>query len=389
MSSSYDVSTTYNALDETVYDIFDVDAYCSSLSPSVPDSESVSNTPTPTSRLKCIPKAHGHPRPSPAVVSPPSISVISAPAVTSATSLPVTVSTKPSKGKGRQYPAASAPPASPVDPPSPIATTSVDLTPEQHLCFVQMLKRLDEWFSQGWQPGVDESRLRTLAEIFDATESIAEGSICDIWRADLAWRLADSEGWEKSAGSSIMGAIDIQVTVTKILYKDYGDSLIVSFRSFLGQKEAELGSEGHPSGVSGSPLQKATGRGNSEPDLPKRVQFSGLDGTPRRTSNVRPERDEGRRLPADEAIARIPTYDEACRSLAQHLAFTSGMTYMEWVNFLFTLHESTPGANALHSRHTSCPLPDGPFAPVTADNQLRYLLVGRGRVTDAHPLGGF
>ena len=219
MSSSYDISTTYDALDETVYDIFDVDAYCSSLSPSVPDSESVPNTPTPTSRLKRIPKAHGHPRPSPAVVSPPSISVISAPAVTSATSLPVTVSTKPSKGKGRQYPAASAPPASPVDPLSPIATASVNLTPEQHLCFVRMLKRLNEWFSQGWQPGVDESHLWTLAEIFNAAESVAEGSICDIQRADLAWRLADSEGWEKSAGSSIMGAIDIQVTVTKILWR--------------------------------------------------------------------------------------------------------------------------------------------------------------------------
>ena len=131
------------------------------------------------------------------------------------------------------------------------------------------------------------------------------------------------------------------------------------------------------------------GQGNSEPDLPKRVRFSGLDGTPRRTSNVCPERDEGRRLPADEVIARIPMYDEACRSLAQHLAFTSGTTYTEWVNFLFTLRESTPGANALRSQHTSCPLPDGPFAPVATDNQLRYLLAGRGRVTDAHPLGGF
>ncbi|KIM59330.1 hypothetical protein SCLCIDRAFT_27433 [Scleroderma citrinum Foug A] len=44
----------------------------------------------------------------------------------------------------------------------------------------------------------------------------------------------------KSAGSSIMGAIDIQVTVTKILYKDYGNALIDSFCSFLGRKEAEL-----------------------------------------------------------------------------------------------------------------------------------------------------
>ena len=31
MSLSYDVSATYNALDNSVYDIFDLDAYCSSL----------------------------------------------------------------------------------------------------------------------------------------------------------------------------------------------------------------------------------------------------------------------------------------------------------------------------------------------------------------------
>ena len=389
MSSSYDASTSYDALDDTVYDIFDVDAYCSSLSPPVSAPESVPDTSTSAQRLKRYPRTRGHPRPSPAIVPAPSVSSISAAAVPSMSSLPVTIPAKPSKGKGCQHSAISAPPASPVDPPSPVATASISLTPEQHLCFVRMLKRLDEWLSQGWQPGVDESRLRVLAEIFDTTESVAEGSISNIQCADLAWRLADCEGWEKSSGSSIMGAIDIQVTVTKILYKDYGDSLIASFRSFLGQKEAELGSEGRPSDVSGPPLQKATGRRDSEPNLSKRVRFSGLDGPPRRAHDVRTERDEGSGLFADKAIARIPTYDEACRSLTQHLAFTSRTTYTEWVNFLFTLRKSTPGANALRSRHTSCPLPDGPFAPVAANNQLQYLLAGRGHVTNAHPLGGF
>ena len=112
------------------------------------------------------------------------------------------------------------PPASPVDAsPTPVSTDSVELTPEQHVCIVQMLKRLDEWLAQGWQPGVDESRLRNMAEIFNSTETIAEGSLSNICRANLAWHLADSEGWEKSAGSSIMGAIDIQVTVTKGLWR--------------------------------------------------------------------------------------------------------------------------------------------------------------------------
>ena len=68
-----------------------------------------------------------------------------------------------------------------------------------------------------------------------------------------------------------MGAIDIQVTITKILYKDYGESLISSFRSFLGQKEAELGDSGRPSGTSGPSLPEATGRGDPKPGLPKRV----------------------------------------------------------------------------------------------------------------------
>ena len=114
-----------------------------------------------------------------------------------------------------------------------------------------------------------------------------------------------------------------------------------------------------------------------------------MDGRSGRASDVRTEWNEGRRLLADEEVARVPTYDEACRGLAQHLAFIGGTTYTEWINFLFTLRESTAGANTLHSRHTSCPLPDGPFVPVAADNQLRYFLGGRGRLTNTHPLGGF
>ena len=279
MSQSFDINTSYDALDDTTYDYFDVDAYCASLSPSVPDTESIPNTPTPATCPKRDTRTRGHPRPSPAVVPPPAVT--STLVVASTSSVSATASAKPGKpdkGKGRQYPAAAIPPASPMDTSSPAVSgesAAPELTPEQHLCFVRMLKRLNEWLAQGWQPGVDESCLRTLGEIFNAAESVAEGSISNIWRADLAWRLADSKGWEKSAGSSIMGAIDIQVTVTNILYKDYGESLITSFRSFLGQKEAELGSEGRPSGVSGPSLQKETGRGNLRPNVQKRVRFEG------------------------------------------------------------------------------------------------------------------
>ena len=233
MSQSFDINTSYDALDDTVYDIFDVDAYCSSLSPPVSTPESVPNTQTPTSRLKRYPKTRGHPRPSPAVVSPPVVSMASA--VASTSSVPATTPTKPDKGKGRQRAAIATPPSSPVDAtPSSVSTASAELTPEQHVCLVRMLKRLDEWLAQGWQPGVDELRLRNLAEIFNSAETVAEGSLSNIRCTDLAWKLADSEGWDKSTGSSIMGAIDIQVTVTKILFKDYRVPLITSFRSFLG-----------------------------------------------------------------------------------------------------------------------------------------------------------
>ena len=254
MSSLYDASTSYNALDDSVYDIFNLDAYVSSLSPSVPNSESIRNSPAPTTRPKRYPKTCGHPRPSPAIISPPAVTTT--PVVATTSSIPVTAPARPDKGKGRQCATVASSPACPVDTsPSPVSTASVELTPEQHVCLVWMLKRLDEWFSQGWEPGVDKSRLRNMAEIFNSTEAIAEGSLSNICCADLAWQLTDSEGWEKSAGSSIMGAIDIQVTVTKILYKDYGDSLIASFRSFLGQKEVELGDSGRPTGISGPSLQ--------------------------------------------------------------------------------------------------------------------------------------
>ena len=264
MSQSFDIDTSYDALDETVYDIFDMDAYCSSLSPPVSTPESVPHATTPASRLKRYPKTCGYPHPSPAIISAPVVSAASA--VTTTSSLPATPATKPNKGKGHQHAAIAAPPSSPVDtsPPaeSAASTEAIEITPEQHVCLVRMLKRLDEWLAQGWQPGVDESRLWNMAEIFNSAEAVAEGSLSNIRRTDLAWRLADSEGWEKSAGSSIMRAIDIQVTVTKILYKDYGESLIASFRSFLGQKEAELGDSGRPTGVSGPSLQKEKGQGN-------------------------------------------------------------------------------------------------------------------------------
>ena len=263
MSHSYDIDTAYDALDNTVYDLFDLDAYCSSLSPSVSPAEPVLNPLVPASCHKRYPKTRSHPCPSPAIVSSPSVA--------STSTVSPAIAAKPDKGKGCQHPTPTVPTTGPVDSPPTVAAPPAELTPEQHLCFVRMLKRLDEWLAQGWQPGVDESRLRTLAEIFNAAESVAEGSICNIRRADLAWRLADSEGWEKSAGSSIMGAINIQVTITKILFKDYGEPLIVSFRSFLGQKEVELGNEGCPSGVSGPCLQKTASRGDSKSNLLKRV----------------------------------------------------------------------------------------------------------------------
>ena len=88
MSLSFDIDTSYDALDDTVYDIFNVDAYCSSLSPSVPSTESVSNTPTPAPRLKCYPKMCSHPRPSPAVISPPVVSTASVVTTTPLSPLP-------------------------------------------------------------------------------------------------------------------------------------------------------------------------------------------------------------------------------------------------------------------------------------------------------------
>ena len=255
---------------------------------------------------------------------PPSISrrcitpvVTTAPAVASTSSAPIAAPVRPDKGKGCQRAAVAAPPASPVDASSSTkpTPTAAELTPEQHICLVRMLKRLDEWLAQGWQPGVDESRLRNMAEIFNSAEAVAEGSLSNIRRADLAWRLADSEGWEKSAGSSIMGAIDIQVTVTKILYKDYGESLIASFRSFLGQKEAEMGDRGRPTGISGPPIQEETGRGDPRPNVQKRVRFEGLDSSSRGTGDVRAERNESSQLLVGPAAPIIPSYDETCGTL--------------------------------------------------------------------------
>ena len=382
MSLSYNISTVYDALDDSlVSDVIDLDSWCSSLSPPVSSTEPVRHS-TPRPRQKHHTRTRGHPRPTPAFALPPVTAsvatppILSTPAVTSSSTQSSGAPEKPDKGKGCQQTASSPSPASLVDP-SPVPTTSsADLTPEQHLCLVRVLKRLNKWFARGWEPRVDKPRLWSLAEIFNSAEAVAEGGITDLRLADLAWRLADSESWEKSAGSSIMGAIDIQVTVTKILYKDYGDALIDSFRSFLGQQEAELGNSGRPSNVAGSPPPAPVSHQNPEPVVPKRVRFQSLDGPDGGACQVRPERDARGGLLVDALDARIPSYDEACRSLAQHLAFVGGASYGTWRDFLLSLRQSTPRANALRSVHAACPLPNVPFLPLQAGSELRYQLAG-------------
>ena len=393
MSSSFDINTAFDALNNSlVSDVIDLDSWCSLVSSPVSSAEPVHNAPRPHQRRSA--RTRGHPRPTPAFALPPitpsvpAVPVLSTPAVASTSAQPG-VPGRPDKGKGRQQTTPSSSPASPVDPSAMPAASLANLTPEQHLCLVRVLKRLNKWLARGWQPGVDQSHLRSLAEIFNSAEAVAEGGIADLRLADLAWRLADSEGWEKSAGSSIMGAIDIQVTITKILYKDYGDALIDSFHSFLGRKEAELGNCGCPSYVAGSTLPAVTSYPDLEPVVLKRVRFQGLDGPDGGACEVCPQRDAGGGLLVDVPDARIPSYDEACRSLAQHLAFVGGASYGRWRDFLLTLRQSTPGANALRSEHAVTLLPNSPFLPLTASSELRYQLAGRGIVTDTHPLGGY
>ena len=392
MSSSFDINTTFDSLDDSlVSDVLDLDAWADSLSPSLPGNEPVRNaTPRPRKRYT---RARGYPRPSPAVtVSPVTTAVVAGPVLSTpavaSSSTQQGVSARVNKGKGCQ---ATTPPPSPsgsMDP-SVRATSAVELTPEQYVCLVWMLKHLDEWLASGWQSGVDESRLRSLAEIFDSAEAVASGGITDLRLADLAWRLADSAGWERSAGSSIMGAIDIQVSVTKILYRDYGEDLIESFRSFLGRKEAELGSRGRPSNVAGPPISPPARHRNSEPVVPKRVRFQEVDGPDGGACSVCPERDAGGGLLVTAPDTRIPSYDEACRSLAQHLAFVGQASYGTWRDFLLSLRQSLAGTNALRSVHAIAPLPVLPFVPVVGTAELRYQLAGRGTITDDHPLGGY
>ena len=95
-----------------------------------------------------------------------------------------------------------------------------------------------------------------------------------------------------------------------------------------------------------------------------------LDGPSRGTGDVRSEWNEGSRLLIGPATPLVPSYDEACGTLAQHLVFISGTARSEWIDFLLTLHESTAGTNTLRSRYATSPIPDGLFAPVAAGNQL-------------------
>ena len=193
MSQSFNINTSYDALDDSlVSDVFDVDAYCSSLSPPVTSPEPVHNSPHP--RRKRPARTSGHPRPTPAFALPPitpsvvAFPILSTPAVASSSSSaqPENIPARADKGKGRQQATPSPPPSGLMDSTPVPATSSADLTLEQHVCLVRVLKRLDEWLTRGWEPGVNQSRLRSLAEIFNAAETVAEGGIADLHLADLA-----------------------------------------------------------------------------------------------------------------------------------------------------------------------------------------------------------
>ncbi|KIM65553.1 hypothetical protein SCLCIDRAFT_22715 [Scleroderma citrinum Foug A] len=319
-----------------------MDSWASSLSPPVASDEPVCH-PTTRSRQRRYARTRGHPRPTPAVTVPPvasaatAVPVLSTPVVVPTTAQPEGILRRTDKGKGRQSSTPASSSASTVDTPAPSASPKSDLTPEQYVCIVRMLKRLDEWIARGWESGVDESRLRSLAEIFDAAETVAAGGISSIRQADLAWRLADSDGWDKSAGSSIMGAIDIQVSVTKIIYKDYGDALLTSFRSFLGREEAKLGDSRRPCNVAGPPISQTASSRDSEPVVPKRVRFQEVDGPDGGSSGASSEWNGRGQSPLALPSSRIPSYDEACRSLAQHLAPLPELT------------PSAPNTPSLHS----------------------------------------
>ena len=70
MSSSYDISTTFDPLDDSlVSDVFDLDSWCSSFTPPVPGDEPVRHA-TPRPRQKRYPRTRRHPRPTPAVMLP-------------------------------------------------------------------------------------------------------------------------------------------------------------------------------------------------------------------------------------------------------------------------------------------------------------------------------
>ena len=107
MSSSFDINTTFDALDDSlVSDVFDLDSWTSSLSPPVTSDEPVRHS-TRRPRQKRYARTRGHPRPTPAVTVPPVTTAIVAGPVLS-TSAVASLSTQPGvparadKGKGRQ-----------------------------------------------------------------------------------------------------------------------------------------------------------------------------------------------------------------------------------------------------------------------------------------------
>ena len=121
MSSSFDINTAFDSLDDSlVSDVIDLDSWTSSFSTSVPSDEPVRHsTPRPRKRHT---RTRGYPRPSPAVTVPPVTTavvagpVLSTPAVASTSTQP-SVPGRLDKGKGRQTTTPPPYPTSAVVPP--------------------------------------------------------------------------------------------------------------------------------------------------------------------------------------------------------------------------------------------------------------------------------
>ncbi|KIO06502.1 hypothetical protein M404DRAFT_24716 [Pisolithus tinctorius Marx 270] len=147
----------------------------------------------------------------------------------------------------RAGPSAPAPSLAPASTSAPAVTPAAPSTgkwvaPEASifLGYVRLLNDFERWESHGWRAGERHEHLRVLSKIFRSSEVIGKRVHDQVATAEGSFEAHMYEDIDKANSAILQETLRTQEAVVKIVHKDYGPSLISSFRAFLDRTPVDV-----------------------------------------------------------------------------------------------------------------------------------------------------